>query len=223
MALVAFRDRDDEPQVRVRHPLLRRLVALLDPLRERDLFGGGQERVPSDLVQEELQAVGAAAGRRAQVETGLRWSGSWSPRSRRRRRRAQPATPRRRPRRDRARAAAARVCRAHAAALLRLVQEGGEGWNEFEGVSAQFMRTQQILQGVLSKPTLEVSARQNGPPEASLPISTLILTRTFPETANSTHNPYVFSKPLCVVSSPVGAGRQETARVPCHGRRRGTP
>ena len=72
VALVALRDRDDEAQVRVRHPLLRGLVALLDPLRERDLFGRGQERVPPDLVQEELQAVGAAAGRGAEVEPGLR-------------------------------------------------------------------------------------------------------------------------------------------------------
>ena len=64
MALVALRDRDDEPQVRVRHPLLGGLVTLLDPLRERNLLGCGQERVPPDLVQEQLQAVGAAAGRR---------------------------------------------------------------------------------------------------------------------------------------------------------------
>ena len=73
--LIALRDRDDEPQVRVRHPLLGGRVALLDPLRERDFLGGGQERVPSDLVQEELQAVRAPAGRGPQIEPGLRVSG----------------------------------------------------------------------------------------------------------------------------------------------------
>ena len=64
---------------------------------------------------------------------------------------------------------------AHAAALLCVVQEGGEGWVQFQGVSAQFIRAQQILQGVVSKPTLEVSAAQNRPPEASLTCTTSIL------------------------------------------------
>ena len=64
---------------------------------------------------------------------------------------------------------------AHAAALLCVVQEGGEGWIQFnKGVSAQFIRAQQILQGVVSKPTLEVSAHQKGTPEASLTCTTKI-------------------------------------------------
>ena len=62
---------------------------------------------------------------------------------------------------------------AHAAALLCVVQEGGEGWIQFnKGVSAQFIRAQQFLQGVVCKPTLEVSAHQKGTPEASLPCTT---------------------------------------------------
>ena len=58
MALVALRDRDDQPQVRVDHPLLRLEVAALDALRELDLLLLGQERPAPRLVEEELQRVG---------------------------------------------------------------------------------------------------------------------------------------------------------------------
>jgi hypothetical protein len=49
---VVLRDRDDQAEVALDHPALRRHVALLDPLRELDLVGGREERVPSDLAQE---------------------------------------------------------------------------------------------------------------------------------------------------------------------------
>ncbi len=62
MALVLLRDRDDEPEVRVDHPLFRLAVAPLDPLRELDLLLGGQELVPADLVQEQLQRVRGRVG-----------------------------------------------------------------------------------------------------------------------------------------------------------------
>ena len=58
MTLVLLRDRDDEPEVRVDHPVLRLLVAALDALGELDLFLGGQQRVAGHLVEEELQRVG---------------------------------------------------------------------------------------------------------------------------------------------------------------------
>ena len=58
LALVLLRDRDDQAQVRVDHALLGGDVALLDPLGELDLLGGGQQRVAADLVEEELQRVG---------------------------------------------------------------------------------------------------------------------------------------------------------------------
>jgi hypothetical protein len=58
LALVLLRDRDDEPQVRVDHALLRPEVALLDPLRELDLLVGRQERIAPDLVEEELEGIG---------------------------------------------------------------------------------------------------------------------------------------------------------------------
>ena len=58
VTLVLLRDRDDEPQVRVDEQILRRLVAVLDPLRELDLLRGRQQRVAAGLVQEQLQRVG---------------------------------------------------------------------------------------------------------------------------------------------------------------------
>ena len=147
MPLVALRDRDDEPQVRVRHPLLGGLVALLDPLRERDLLGRGQERVPPDLVQEELQAVRAAAGRGPQVETGLRVVGVRGLLD------LDVGRDERSPQRlDGVLVEVVLELQrlelggAHAAALLCVVQEGGEGWVHFQGVSAQFDCAQQILQ-----------------------------------------------------------------------------
>ena len=67
MALVLLGDRDDEPQVRVDEQVLRLLVALLDPLRDLDLLGGGQQRVAAGLVQEQLQRV-----RRRRRDLGVR-------------------------------------------------------------------------------------------------------------------------------------------------------
>src|SRR5207237_6169994 len=54
VALVLLRDRDDEAEVRVHHPILGGLVAALDPLRELDLLLRGEERPAPRLVQEEL-------------------------------------------------------------------------------------------------------------------------------------------------------------------------
>ena len=58
MALVLLRDRDDQPEVRVDHPVLRLLVAALDALGELDLLLRGQQRIAGHLVQEELQRIG---------------------------------------------------------------------------------------------------------------------------------------------------------------------
>src|SRR5581483_10321461 len=62
VALVALGDGDDEAEVRVDHPVLRRRVAALDPLRELDLLRRGQERVARHLLEEELQRVGGRGG-----------------------------------------------------------------------------------------------------------------------------------------------------------------
>src|SRR5262249_39822429 len=48
--LVALRDRDDEAEVRIDHPVLRRLVAALDLLRELPLLCRGEQRVAPRLV-----------------------------------------------------------------------------------------------------------------------------------------------------------------------------
>ena len=69
-ALVLLRDRDDEPEVRVDHPVLGGEVAALDPLGEVDLLGGRQQPVAADLVEEELQRVGGRRGERGVVERG---------------------------------------------------------------------------------------------------------------------------------------------------------
>src|SRR6202042_3722303 len=58
LRLVPLRDRDDQPQVAVDHPLLGGHIAALDPLRELDLFRGGEQRVAAGLVQEHLERVG---------------------------------------------------------------------------------------------------------------------------------------------------------------------
>jgi hypothetical protein len=57
VALVALRDRDDQAEVRVDHPLLRLHVAALDPLRELDLLLRDQKRPAAGLVQEQLERV----------------------------------------------------------------------------------------------------------------------------------------------------------------------
>jgi hypothetical protein len=58
LVAVVLRDRDDEAEVRLDHPLLRAQVAALDLLRELDLLGGREQWVPAGLAQEELQRVG---------------------------------------------------------------------------------------------------------------------------------------------------------------------
>jgi hypothetical protein len=63
VALVALRDRDDEAEVGVDHPLLRREVAALDALGERDLVGRGQQLVAAGLVQEQLEGIRRDCGR----------------------------------------------------------------------------------------------------------------------------------------------------------------
>jgi hypothetical protein len=69
VALVALRDRDDQPQVRVDHLLLRVHVAALDALGELDLLLLGQERIAADLVHEELERV-RGRGRQVAVHVG---------------------------------------------------------------------------------------------------------------------------------------------------------
>ena len=54
---VALGDRDDEPEVRLDHVLLRIHVAPLDELRERDLLIGGEQRHLADLAQVEAQRI----------------------------------------------------------------------------------------------------------------------------------------------------------------------
>src|SRR5690242_18521816 len=58
LVAVALRDRDDEAEIRLDHLLLRAMVAALDPLRELDLLGGGQQLDLADVLQEELERVG---------------------------------------------------------------------------------------------------------------------------------------------------------------------
>src|SRR5436190_8241580 len=58
--LVALRNRDDEAQVAVDHPLLCSRVAALEALRQCDLLRRGEEPVPARPVHEERQRVGRA-------------------------------------------------------------------------------------------------------------------------------------------------------------------
>ena len=58
LVAVALGDRDDEAEVGLDHLLLRAVVAALDPLRELDLLGGGQQVDLADVLEEELQRVG---------------------------------------------------------------------------------------------------------------------------------------------------------------------
>jgi hypothetical protein len=58
VALVAAGELDDQAQVRVDHPLLRREVAALDALRELDLLLPREQGIAARLIQEELEAVG---------------------------------------------------------------------------------------------------------------------------------------------------------------------
>src|SRR6478609_414415 len=57
VALIALGDRDDEAEVRVDHPLLRRKVALLDALGQSDLVGCREQAVLARSVHEELKRV----------------------------------------------------------------------------------------------------------------------------------------------------------------------
>jgi hypothetical protein len=52
---------DNQPQVAGDHLVFRFRVAPLDPLGERDLLRGGEQRVPSNVVKEETHEVWAAA------------------------------------------------------------------------------------------------------------------------------------------------------------------
>ena len=58
LVAVVLRDRDDEAEVRLDHPLLRLGIAALDALRQLDLLRRRQERVAAGLAQEELERVG---------------------------------------------------------------------------------------------------------------------------------------------------------------------
>ena len=113
LVAVVLRDRDDEPEVRLDHLLLRAHVAALDLLGQLDLLRGGQQRVPAGLAQEELQRV----GRRLERRRRRRWG-------RRRASRLRPPPPRSRAprasgRRRRPRAGRARAARAPRAARPR--------------------------------------------------------------------------------------------------------
>src|SRR5919202_1663486 len=68
--LVLAGDRDDEPEVRVDHPLLGREVAALHALGELDLLGRREQGIAAGLVEEELQRVGRVDG-----EVGMRDGG----------------------------------------------------------------------------------------------------------------------------------------------------
>ena len=63
VALIAPRLRDDEPQVRVDHPLLGLEVTALDPLGELDLLGRRQQRVHAGLAHEQLERLERACRR----------------------------------------------------------------------------------------------------------------------------------------------------------------
>ena len=71
LVAVVLRDRDDEAQIRLDHPLLRLHVAALDLLRELDLLRRRQQLVPAGLAQEELQRV------RRRLDRRRRWRGRW--------------------------------------------------------------------------------------------------------------------------------------------------
>src|SRR3712207_1515255 len=66
-AEVALRDRDDKAQVGLDHVLLRGHVATLDPLRELDLLGGGQELHAADRAQVQPQRVEARLDRQVDL------------------------------------------------------------------------------------------------------------------------------------------------------------
>ena len=57
---VPLRDGDHEAQVRLDHHALGDRIAALDALRERYLFGSGEQLVAADIGEEQLEAVGRA-------------------------------------------------------------------------------------------------------------------------------------------------------------------
>jgi hypothetical protein len=57
VTLVLLGERDDQPQVRVDHPLLGLEVPALDALGQLDLLVGGQQRVAAHVAQEQLERV----------------------------------------------------------------------------------------------------------------------------------------------------------------------
>ena len=59
LVAVVLGDRDDEAQVGGDHPLLGLLVAPLDPLGQLDLLLGAQQWEPADVLEQELERVGA--------------------------------------------------------------------------------------------------------------------------------------------------------------------
>ena len=63
LVAVALGDRDDQPQVRLDHLLLRAMLAALDALGELDLLRGGEQVDLADVLQEELQRVGGDLAR----------------------------------------------------------------------------------------------------------------------------------------------------------------
>jgi hypothetical protein len=71
VTLVPLRDRDDEAKVGVDHLLLRREVAALDALRERNLVRGREQLVTARRVHEELQRVERAGDRRGRDRARL--------------------------------------------------------------------------------------------------------------------------------------------------------
>src|SRR3954453_14116510 len=58
LVAVVLRNRDDEAQIGLDHPRLRRHLAALDALGELDLLRRRQQRVPAGIAQEELERVG---------------------------------------------------------------------------------------------------------------------------------------------------------------------
>jgi hypothetical protein len=62
LVAVVLRDRDDEPQVGLDHPLLRHWISPLDPLRELHLLRRAEQRMACGLTQEELERVGRRLG-----------------------------------------------------------------------------------------------------------------------------------------------------------------
>src|SRR4029077_385195 len=58
VVLISLGDQDDEAEIRLDHALLCCFVAALDPLRELNLFGAGQEWATTDVAQIERERVG---------------------------------------------------------------------------------------------------------------------------------------------------------------------